>query len=150
MTDAKPLFVDTNTLVYANVMESPFHRQALQTLQAAHQAKRPLWISRQVLCEYLVTMTRPQAFATVSKDTVLGQVEQFTQRFHVADDTPAVTQQLLGLIRHHALGGKQVHNANIVATMMAYDIPCLVTHNIRAFKRFEEVITIEGLIEKQD
>ncbi len=35
MTDAEPLFVDTNALVYANIAESPFHKQALMAIQAA-------------------------------------------------------------------------------------------------------------------
>lgn len=43
------------------------------------------------------------------------------------------------------IGGKQVHDANIVATMLAYDIPCLLTHNTRDFERFGEVIRIEGI-----
>ncbi len=41
MTDAKALFIDTNTLVYANVIESPFHQQALKALQEAHQGTKP-------------------------------------------------------------------------------------------------------------
>lgn len=106
MTDAKPLFIDTNTLVYANVIESPFHIQALKAIQEAHYTQRPLWISRQVLREYLVTMTRPQAFATLPKETVLEQVNHFIERFHVADDTNVVTQQLITLIKQHQLGGK--------------------------------------------
>lgn len=149
MTDVKPLFIDTNALVYATVQESPFHAQALQALQAAYQAGRPLWISRQVLREYLMTLTRPQAFAALPKETVLSQVEQFTERFQVADDTPAVTQQLLNLIRQYPVGGKQVHDANIVATMLAYGIPCLLTHNTSDFARFAGIISVEGIIDNQ-
>lgn len=115
MTDVKPLFIDTNALVYASVKESPFHQQALQALQTAHQNQRPLWISRQVLREYLVTMTRPQAFEMLPFTTVLHQVEQFTQRFHVADDTALVTQQLSELMQRYSVQGKQVHDANIIA-----------------------------------
>lgn len=59
MTDAEPLFIDTNILVYANVTESPYHAPALHAIQTAYQAGRPLWISRQVLREYLATLTRP-------------------------------------------------------------------------------------------
>jgi predicted nucleic acid-binding protein len=66
MTDAEPLFIDTNALIYANVMGSSFHIPALKALQQAHFSGRPMWINRQVLREYLVTMTRPQAFTTGS------------------------------------------------------------------------------------
>lgn len=60
--DDNALLVDTNVLVYANVIETPFHEQALAAVNAAYQANRTIWISRQVIREYLVTMTRPQAF----------------------------------------------------------------------------------------
>jgi len=145
MTDAKPLFVDTNALVYANVAESPFHAQALSALQSAHQAGRSLWISRQVLREYLATLTRPQTFTALSKETVLQQVGQFIDRFEVADDTPAVTERLLTLLGRYKIGGKQVHDANIVATMQANNISCLLTHNAKDFERFRKLINIEEI-----
>jgi len=43
------------------------------------------------------------------------------------------------------LGGKQVHDANIVATMQAYGIPALLTHNIKDFEQFGEVVRIEAI-----
>jgi predicted nucleic acid-binding protein len=49
MTDAKPVFIDTNALIYANVMGSSFHIPALEALIRAHHEGRPMWISRQVL-----------------------------------------------------------------------------------------------------
>lgn len=143
--DANALFIDTNVLVYANVLETPFHQQALAAINAAYQSGRTIWISRQVIREYLVTLTRPQAFESLPRETVLEQVGQFIKRFEVADDTPAVTDQLLQLLANQKLGGKQVHDANIVATMQAYGIPALLTHNTKDFERFGEVVRIEGI-----
>jgi len=143
--DDKALFVDTNLLVYANVIETPMHEQALAAINTAHQAGRTIWISRQVIREYLVTMTRPQAFENLPKTTVLEQVDQFIKRFQVADDTAAVTGQLVKLLGDFKIGGKQVHDANIVATMLAYDIPCLLTHNVRDFERFAEIKRVEAI-----
>ncbi len=143
--DAEPLFVDTNVLVYANVLETPLHEPALAAIQSAQQAGRPLWLSRQVIREYLVTLLRPQDFETLPKVTVLEQVDQFIKHFQLADDTAAVTRQLMKLMRDYKIGGKQVHDANIVATMLAYDISCLLTHNNKDFQRFGEIITIEQI-----
>ncbi|MBN4063700.1 hypothetical protein JYT79_02850 [Cardiobacterium sp. AH-315-I02] len=50
MMDAEALFIDTNVLVYANIVESPYHEQALAAITMAHQTGRTIWISRQVLC----------------------------------------------------------------------------------------------------
>ncbi len=146
MTDAEPLIIDTNILIYANVATAPLHEQALNAIKSAHQAKRPLWISRQVLREFIAARTRPQTFAEPSRpEVVLERILYMEERFQVADDTAAVTGQLVKLMEGFKIGGKQVHDANIVASMLAYDIPCLLTHNIKDFQRFGEVITIEGI-----
>lgn len=146
MTDAETLFIDTNVLVYANVAESPLHEQALGALRTAHQSERPLWISRQVLREFIATRTRPQTFSQPSTpEVVIERVLYLEEHFQVADDTAAVTRQLIKLIKDFRIGGMQVHDANIVATMLAYDIPCLLTHNVQDFERFAEVIRIEAI-----
>ncbi len=92
--DDNSLFIDTNILVYANVIETPFHEQALAAINTAHDGERTIWISRQVIREYLVTLTRPQVFENLSRTTVLEQVDQFIDRFQVANDTAAVSEQL--------------------------------------------------------
>lgn len=146
MTDAEPLFLDTNVLVYANVAESPFHTQALGAIQKAHRTGRPLWVSRQILREYLAILTRPQAFTQpLPRDTVIERVRYFEARFQVADDTAAVTAHLLELLQDYKIGGKQIHDANIVATMHTYGIRCLLTHNRQDFERFGDTITLETI-----
>ena len=141
----KALFVDTNILVYANVIETPFHDQALAAINTAHQENKAIWISRQVIREYLVTLTRPQAFDNLAKEIVLEQVTQFIKKLKVADDTLNVSEHLLQLLADFKVGGKQIHDANIVATMLAYNIPCLLTHNVKDFKRFEGIIEIVSI-----
>lgn len=91
MTDGNILFVDTNVLVYANVIETPFHQQALTKINAAYDEGRVIWLSRQVIREYLVTMTRPQTFLNLPREKALEQATQFIKRFEVVDDTAAVT-----------------------------------------------------------
>ena len=110
------------------------------------QSERPLWISRQVLREFISARTRPQTFAKPSTpEIVIERVRYLTEQFQVADDTSLVTEQLIKLLKDFNIGGKQVHDANIVATMLAYDIPCLLTHNIKDFQRFEKIIRIESI-----
>ena len=71
MTDAEPLFIDTNILIYANVATAPLHGAALTAIREAYQAARPLWISRQVLREFIAARTRPQTFAQPSAPEVV-------------------------------------------------------------------------------
>ena len=128
------------------MQESPWHEQALAAITSAHQAGRTLWVSRQVMREYLVTMTRPQAFANLPQATVLSQLERFGELFQIADDTAAVTEALLKLLKNYAIGGKQVHDANIVATMQVQGIRHLLTHNEKDFARFGDVLVVEGIV----
>jgi predicted nucleic acid-binding protein len=144
--NAEPVFIDTNILIYANVAGAPFHEQALDALKLAQQSERPLWISRQVLREFISARTRPQTFAQPSTtDVVIERVRYLEERFQVADDTASVTEQLINLLGNFKIGGRQIHDANIVATMLAYNIPCLLTHNIKDFRRFEKLIKIEPI-----
>ncbi len=146
MTDAEPLFIDTNILIYANVATAPLHEPALNAIKQAHRTKRPLWISRQVLREFIAARTRAQTFAQPSApEVVIERVRYLENRFRVADDTAAVTGQLVKLMGDFHIGGKQVHDANIVASMLAYDIPCLLTHNTKDFERFGQIVRIEGI-----
>lgn len=125
---------------------APLHEAALKALRDAHQARRPLWISRQVLREFIAARTRPQTFAQPSTpEVVIERVRYPEERFAAADDTDAVTGQLVKLLGDFKIGGKQVHDANIVATMLACGIPCLLIHNVRDFERFAEVIRIERI-----
>ena len=43
------------------------------------------------------------------------------------------------------MGGKQIHDANIAATMLAHDIPRILTNNVADFRRFEPAIGIIAL-----
>lgn len=105
-----------------------------------------MWISRQVLLEFIAARTRPQTFTQPSApEEVIERVHYLEERFNVADDTAAVTAQLVKLMGDFQMGGKQVHDANIVATMLAYGIPSLLTHNVKDFERFGEVFRIEGI-----
>lgn len=49
MTGAKGVFIDTNSLVYASIPESPLHSVALNAIQTLEQAEKELWVNRQIL-----------------------------------------------------------------------------------------------------
>jgi predicted nucleic acid-binding protein len=141
--DANGIFIDTNVLVYGTVVNAPLHEIARQVLQNLSAASNDLWISRQVIREYLATLSRSQTFTTpISIATLVADVQYFENQFLVAEDNFQVTQNLLTLIEQVPTAGKQIHDANIVATMQAYNIPILLTHNVADFKRFTPLITL--------
>jgi len=54
----------------------------------------------------------------------------------VADETEEVKEILKGLVEKYKLRGKIIHDANIVAAIVANSITKLFTLNVVDFKRF--------------
>ena len=103
-----------------------------------------LWISFQILREYLAAVTRPQATSlALPMGTAIADVRRFQQVFYVAEDSPAVLDRLLALLGAHFGAGRQVHDANIVATMLGHGIYRLLTFNAADFRRFAGIIELE-------
>ena len=141
------LFLDTNILVYSSESRAPFHTVAVEALQEYDRVGTEFWISRQVLREYLATLTRPQFWGSPQPLSQLpAEVELFMAQFRIAEDNSDVTGQLLTLLQQVPAGGKQVHDANIVATLRAHRIPRLLTHNDADFARYAGIITVVPLV----
>lgn len=135
---AEPTFLDTNILVYASVDTSPFHTAALAMITELETNEVQLWISRQVMREYLATLIRPSVTLTASE--LVSAVRSFELRYHVAEDSPLVTTQLLSFLEQGI--SRQVHDTNIVATMVTYGVRRIVTNNPDDFAPFQSLITV--------
>jgi predicted nucleic acid-binding protein len=146
-TAVDAVFIDTNILIYAHQAHSPFHMAAIAKLHGLASAAHPLWISRQVLREYLAAMSKPAALtAPVPLTALVADIHSFQAQFDIAEDGPGVTMNLLMLLAAIPCAGKQVHDANIVATMLAHGIPMLLTHNTADFTRFAGSIQVLPLV----
>ncbi len=58
---ADPVFVDTNVLVYVSRPTAPEHPMARAALGRLNADGCAIWISTQVMRDYLAVVTRPQA-----------------------------------------------------------------------------------------
>ena len=134
--------VDTNVLVHATDLSSRDNAQAQRALgQLAHTG--PVAISRQVLREYVCVVTRGQAWsAPLPLRDAMIMTESFLGRFRILEDGPEVWDKLRMLSRSYLFAGKQVHDANIVATMLAHGEKRILTFNGRDFRRFAPMIEI--------
>lgn len=141
------MFVDANVLIYADLASSPFHAVARRRLVEAHAAGTRLWVSRQVVREYLVAITRGRTFSQpVPPADAAASAAKVMSQFVVANDTGDVSRILLELVGRFDVKGKHVHGANVVATMLAHGVRRLVTHNTGDFDRFAGLIEVVPLI----
>ena len=138
-----PAFIDTNVLLYVSRPSAREHARSQAALSRMRQDGAPLWLSRQVFREYLAAATRPQASGpALPMAAAIADVHGFQAAFNVAEDGPNVLDRLLQLLAAHPGGGKQVHDANIAATMLAHGITRLLTFNAADFRRFDSLIEV--------
>lgn len=137
MTGAR-VFIDTNVLLRATITQFTSYDQTQQVLSELLARNTELWISRQVIREYIVQATRPQVVSFImTPDEILSRYKAMMSVFQIADETAEVTAQLIALLHTYPTGGKQIHDANIVATMLANGVDTLLTMNVADFRRFE-------------
>jgi predicted nucleic acid-binding protein len=149
-TGVERIFIDTNVLTRATISTAPLHQQAKTELEQFNGDDQvELWISSQIIREYLANTTRPQTYMQpIPMEQVLEQIRRFRTAFMVAQETTQVLDNLLLLAANVPMGGKQLHDANVVATMLAYDIKKLFTNNVSDFSRYSNYIIVIPLVEK--
>ena len=137
------MFIDTNVLVRSRVLGAPDQDAARSSLERAFRDPEPLRISRQIMREYLAVVTRPQTWpVAITREEALDDVSRLSASFEILEDGPLVTELLLALFREVPAGGRQIHDANIVATMLARGERRLLTFNVADFRRYGDHIEL--------
>lgn len=146
-TAASEVFVDANILVYSSFDHVAWCTAARDRLTELGRSRVTFWTSRQVLREFLAASSRPGFLVPPPPAPFLSRlIEDFETRFRIAEDNVGVTALLLELMHQPGARGRQVHDANIVATMRHYGVRNLLTHNTSDFVRYQPWITLLPLI----
>jgi predicted nucleic acid-binding protein len=153
MTAAEPAtrpdraMLDTNVLLAATDEGRAEHDQALKILNdwPAHGAT--LYTSGQIMREYLAVATRPtrQNGLGLTVADALANVRAFRGRTSLLAEDGKVADRLVSLLEQITCSGKQIHDANVVATMLVHGIDAVVTSNLNDFMRFGRQIRPVGL-----
>lgn len=142
-TGGETLFLDTNVLIYATDPRSPLQPVAEGALQRNRSAGTLLVVRPQVLREYMAVALRPaNAGGSASLEDVRANIATFRTVFHVVAETDVVLEQLVDMLPRLPSSRRRIHDANIVATMLAYGIRRLLTHNVSDFAPFADLITV--------
>lgn len=145
MMGVETVFIDTNILVYATDDESPFHAKSLGILKKLMTDGIGFAIAPQIVREYLVVLTRGLSPDDPTRLSALQNVKKFIETFTLLDENNETVARLQTIMENVAVGGKQIHDANIVAVMQANGVKRLLTHNLDDFKIFNKEIEIHGL-----
>lgn len=102
--------------------------------------------SPQILREYLAVGTRPGVIASgPSLADLLANVADIRLRCRLVDETEVVVDRLAALLSQIPTAYRRVHDANIVATMVTWDVSRLLTHNGADFAPYRNLIAIVPL-----
>jgi predicted nucleic acid-binding protein len=143
--DAKSIFIDTNVLIYANNRESTLCEVARGKLDELTRSGATLFVSNQVIREYLVIMTRPGFIEKpISLESAIEDAQRITKEFALLIPDRNSLDKLMELILKYQIKGKKIHDAAIVSVMLTNGITDILTKNIDDFKSFQE-ITIHSI-----
>ena len=152
MMDDKIVLADTNVLLSATAPLRPLHQAALRVLNDWPNQGVILATSSQILREYLAVATRPVEVngLGLGVDDALANIAAFRGRMRLFVESEAVWDRLRALIAAYGCRGKQIHDANIVATALISGVAILVTANAGDFIRFASEIEVVDLAALDD
>ena len=132
------ILLDTNVLGRLANPHDPLHQTTLEALIVArNRGFRPA-IVPQVIYEFWVVATRPveQNGLGMSIVEADNDVARCMTIFEFFRDERAVFGHWHKLVVDHEVGGKQAHDARLVAAMQRHGIEYLLTYNDGDFKRY--------------
>ena len=78
----------------------------------------------------------------ITREDSLADVSRLLRNFEILEDGSLGTEWLVGLCREFPVGGRQIHDANIVATMLTYGECRLLTFNGADFRQYGDLIEL--------
>jgi predicted nucleic acid-binding protein len=138
------VMLDTSVLIAATDEGRAEHRDALTVVNDWATRQTELCTSGQILREYLTVATRPaeRNGLGLNLPDALGNVRAIRERTTLLAEDTTVTGRLLSLLADVECRGKQVHDANVVATMLVHGVRAVVTMNTGDFNRFEGHVSL--------
>lgn len=138
-----------NWLIDSNVLLRVLHRAAPEH-HVARQAAAILWargdipcVTLQGLAEFWNVSTRPAA----ARGGLGLSVLETQRRLRILErhltflaDTDEVRLHWRQLVVVYQIQGVKVHDAKLVASMQAHQIPCILTFNVGDFQRYPSIV----------
>ncbi len=130
------ILIDTNILIYSTLSKSPFFAASQAAVTFYVNRNFSIWISRQIIREFLVVKSRLLLDEKKYDELVLlKEMNYLLDNYFVADEINATTLVLRNLLLKYKAAGKQIHDANIIATSIDNGISNVLTNNPGHFMR---------------
>jgi predicted nucleic acid-binding protein len=130
--------IDTNILLRFVEPNDPEYGLVRKAVRALTEKGEALCYASQNLVEFWNVCTRPQrnnGFGLTAAETD-ARATLIEGRFRLLPDNERVHREWRRLVLAHSVTGVQVHDARLVATMLAHGVSHLLTLNDRDFVRY--------------
>ena len=140
--------VDTNLLLRSLQPEHAQYDTATTAISTLLTSQGVLAIVPQVAAEFWNVCTRPQEAngLGLSSDQAAHRLAAFERTFTLYRDVPGIYGHWRRLLAQYDVKGKQVHDARLVAAMMAHGLTHILTFNIRDFERYEAITVVDPVL----
>lgn len=136
--------VDTNILLRSAQPSHTMHADAARAVGELLARGEILSIIPQNIIEYWAVATRPVEAngLGMSVSETAAEVTGLQSIFQILPDNAEIFSEWKRLVSKHEVKGKEVHDARIVAAMLAHRVTHLLTFNTADFKRYTEIIAV--------
>ncbi len=136
---------DSNNFLRLAEKNSPQHLIILNAVRKLRAANEIIYYTPQILAEFWNVCTRPQSARGgfgLSTQQTRRKANLIQKHFALLPDNLATFNEWRRLVSGLSNIGVQVHDAKIVASMIAYNVQYLVTFNEKDFKRFPMITVL--------
>ena len=132
------IFTDTSVLLRFVSPKDPRYGVVCTTVARLMQAGHRLIYTPQAARETWSVLTRPSANNGFGLSPELAEIpmRDIAAVFTFFDDKPGIYEIWTQLVRKSGVSGKQVHDSNHVAAMLAHGIEEILTLDERDFRRY--------------
>lgn len=143
--DLTHCLLDSNILVYANNMDSPFHKPCKKLVDDAIKGRFPAFIAHQNLLElYAVVTDKRRVEKPLTPECANSLINFYltARNISILYPSPATFSALGKLIADHAPLSHGIFDLVLVALMIENDITTIHTANTRHFSNFKEITAV--------
>jgi len=141
MTD---YLLDTNVLLRMSDRTSPVNLLAGRATATLLRQRTRVFITSQNIIEFWVVATRPAQVNGLgwSVEQTRTEIELILNQFPQLEETPQIFPRWCNLVTNYQLQGKRVHDARLVAVMLAHGVTHLLTFNPDDFRTINEIVVV--------
>ncbi len=136
--------IDTNILVYAEIVSSPHHPIARKILTNLAEGAVPWAIPWPCIYEFLRVVTHPRVYhPPIPLKVVLQDLRRIldSPMLMLLNETPNHAEVMMSVIEEAGVSGNLIHDAHIAALCIEHGISDLITGD-RDFSRFASLSVI--------